>query len=44
MVNFVWSLHQSDGELDDMDLDEDEISDILHELPTNPERELAYMD
>ena len=44
MINFVYSLNRSDGGLDDIDLDEDEIEEILAGMPTNPELELQYMD
>jgi len=44
MINFVYSLYQSDGGLDDIDLTEGEVEEILKEMPTNPELELAHMD
>jgi hypothetical protein len=44
MINFVYSLNRSDGGLDEIDLDEDEIEEILAGMPTNPELELQYMD
>jgi hypothetical protein len=44
MINFVFSLHQSDGGLDDITLTDDEMDEIFNSLPTNPELELAYMD
>jgi hypothetical protein len=44
MINFVYSLNRSDGGLDEIDLTEDEIEEILNEMPTNPEFELRYMD
>ncbi|AXG05035.1 hypothetical protein DU500_00555 [Haloplanus rubicundus] len=44
MINFVYSLNQSDGGLDEIDLDEEEIEEILTGMPTNPELELQYMD
>jgi hypothetical protein len=44
MINFVYSLNQSDGNLDDIELDEGEVEEILHGMPTNPELELAYTD
>jgi len=44
MINFVYSLHQSDGGLDEIDLDEGEVDEILQDLPTNPKLELTYMD
>jgi hypothetical protein len=44
MINFVYSLNQSDGGLDEIDLDEEEIEEILAGMPTNPELELQYMD
>jgi len=44
MINFVWSLHRSDGSLDEMDLDADEVDEILASLPTDPEQELAFLD
>jgi hypothetical protein len=44
IINFVYSLNQSDGGLDDIELDEGEIEEILDSMPTNPELELAYMD
>jgi hypothetical protein len=44
MINFVYSLNQSDGGLDEIDLDEDEVAEILGGMPTNPELELQYMD
>ncbi|WP_248895447.1 hypothetical protein [Haloplanus halobius] len=44
MINFVYSLHQSDGNLDDIPLDDDEREEILSGLPTDPEKELAFLD
>jgi hypothetical protein len=44
MINFVYSLHQSDRSLDDIELEADEMEEILRGMPTNPELELAYMD
>ncbi|MFB6101999.1 MAG: hypothetical protein ABEJ73_05485 [Haloplanus sp.] len=44
MINFVWSLHQSDGDLDEITLDEDDVEEVLSGMPTNPKRELAFMD
>lgn len=44
MINFVYSLNQSDGGLDDIELDEEEVEEILDSMPTNPELELAHMD
>ncbi|SEA36689.1 hypothetical protein SAMN04488065_2853 [Haloplanus vescus] len=44
MINFVFSLNQSDGGLDDIEMTEEEIDEILNDLPTNPELELAYID
>ena len=44
MINFVYSLNRSDGSLDEIHLDEGEPEEILNEMPTNPELELAYMD
>lgn len=44
MINFVWSLHRSDGNLDAIDLDDDEIDEILSGLPTDPENELAFLE
>jgi len=44
MINFVYSLHQSDGGLDEIDIDEAEIEEILDGMPTNPELELAHID
>jgi len=44
MINFVFSLNQSDGGLDEIEVTEEEIAEILGDLPTNPELELAYMD
>jgi hypothetical protein len=44
MINFVYSLNQSDGGLDQIHLEEGEIEEILDEMPTNPELELAYVD
>lgn len=44
MINFVWSLHQSDGGLDEIDLTEDERRELLNGMPTNPELELSYME
>lgn len=43
IINFVWSLHQSDGDLDEIDLDDEEIDEILAALPTDPEQELAFL-
>jgi|GEM_PF-3210962 len=44
MINFVYSLNRSDGNLDEVELAEGEVTDILHEMPTNPELELQYVD
>jgi hypothetical protein len=44
IINFVYSLHQSDGGIDDIELDAEEVADILDSMPTNPELELAHMD
>jgi hypothetical protein len=44
MINFVYSLHQSDRSLDDIELEAGEAEEILDGMPTNPELELAYMD
>jgi hypothetical protein len=44
MINFVWSLHRSDGGLDDVTLNADEVDEILSDLPTDPERELAFLE
>jgi hypothetical protein len=44
MINFVYSLNRSDGSLDEIHLDEGDPEEILNEMPTNPELELAYMD
>lgn len=44
MINFVWSLHRSDGGLDEVDLDADEVDEILAGLPTDPENELAFLE
>jgi hypothetical protein len=43
MINFVWSLHRTEGGLDDIELDDDEVEEILAEMPTDPERELAFL-
>jgi hypothetical protein len=44
IINFVYSLNQSDGGLDEIELGEGEIEEILDSMPTNPELELEYMD
>lgn len=44
MINFVYSLNQSDGNLADIELDAGEVEEILRGMPTNPELELAHMD
>jgi len=44
MINFVYSLHQSDGGLDEIELGEGEAEEILSGMPTNPEVELTHMD
>ncbi|WP_338739792.1 hypothetical protein [Haloplanus salilacus] len=44
MINFVWSLHRSDGGLDEVDLDDGEVDEIMAGLPTDPEQELAFLD
>jgi hypothetical protein len=44
MINFVWSLHRSDGGLDGIDLGADEADEILADLPTDPKQELAFLE
>jgi len=44
MINFVYSLHQSDRNLDDIELEADEVAEILRGMPTNPELELAHIE
>jgi hypothetical protein len=44
MINFVWSLHRSDGDFDEIDLDDEEVDDILDSLPTDPQKELAFLE
>ena len=44
MINFVWSLYQSDGDLDEVVLDDGEMEEIFHSLPTDPEKELQYTE
>ncbi|MEF8857262.1 MAG: hypothetical protein V5A16_07580 [Haloplanus sp.] len=44
MINFVYSLHQSDGGLDEIELEAEEVEEILSDMPTNPELELAHID
>jgi len=44
MINFVFSLHQSDGGLDEIEMTDEEMAEILNDLPTNPELELAFID
>ncbi|WP_251342496.1 hypothetical protein [Haloplanus halophilus] len=44
MINFVYSLHQSDGDLDEIVLEDGEMAEIFSTLPTNPERELPYVE
>jgi predicted nucleic-acid-binding protein len=44
IINFVYSLHQSDGGIDEIELEAEEVEEILDSMPTNPELELAHMD
>lgn len=44
MINFVWSLSQSDGDLDEIELTEEEMEELFHSLPTDPETELAFVE
>ncbi|GAB3315323.1 hypothetical protein EI982_14960 [Haloplanus rallus] len=44
MINFVWSLHQSDGSLEEIPLADGEMEEIFHSLPTDPEKELQYTE
>jgi hypothetical protein len=44
MINFVWSLSQSDGDLDDIVLENGEMEEIFHSLPTDPQQELAFVE
>jgi hypothetical protein len=44
MINFVYSLNRSDGDLDEIELEGGEMEEILHGLPTNPEKELAFIE
>jgi hypothetical protein len=44
IINFVYSLHQSDGGIDEIELETEEVEEILDSMPTNPELELAHMD
>ncbi|WP_251328058.1 hypothetical protein [Haloplanus pelagicus] len=44
MINFVWSLHRSDGDLDEIVLEDGEMEEMFNGLPTDPEQELAFIE
>jgi hypothetical protein len=44
LINFIWSIHESEGAIDSIELEPGEVEEILEPLPTNPKAELDHMD